>query len=52
MLVPRSWMMPPHSGGVGSGEADKGGELQTVSEGEDEEEFFDVGDELVEWEIV
>ncbi|KAI4102395.1 MAG: hypothetical protein L6R37_004406 [Teloschistes peruensis] len=52
VLVPRSWMMPPHSGGVGSGEADKGGELQTVSEGEDEEEFFDVGDELVEWEIV
>lgn len=53
MLVSPFRMLPPRrSGGFSSGEDDIGGELQIVVKGEDEEEFFDVGDELVEWEIV
>ncbi|KAI4192351.1 MAG: hypothetical protein LQ350_008668 [Teloschistes chrysophthalmus] len=53
VLVSPFRMLPPRrSGGFSSGEDDIGGELQIVVKGEDEEEFFDVGDELVEWEIV
>ncbi|KAL8634939.1 MAG: hypothetical protein Q9228_007520 [Teloschistes exilis] len=52
VLVPPSGTLPSRSGGVGSGEGDKGGELQTVSEGEDEGDFQHAGDELMGWEIV
>ncbi|KAL9578964.1 MAG: hypothetical protein Q9212_005384 [Teloschistes hypoglaucus] len=52
VLVPPSGMLAPRSGGLGGGEDDMGGELQIVVEGEDEEEFIRVADELGGWEII